>query len=46
MGELIPFPGWIFPFPVSKINFELLGEMENCFEKEVVSSEACKYHKK
>ena len=26
MGEIIPFPVWMIPLPVLKINYELLGE--------------------
>ena len=33
MGEIIPFPVWIIPFPVLKINLELIGENEKCFTK-------------
>ena len=35
MGEIIPFPIWIVPFAVLKINFGVLGENEKHFEKEV-----------
>ena len=42
MGEIIPFPVWIIPFPVLKINFETIGSIEKCFVKEVFSSEAWK----
>ena len=28
VGEKIPFPVWIIPFPVLKINFKLLGSNE------------------
>ena len=34
MGEINPFPVWIFPFPVLKINLEPLGSNE----KHVVKS--------
>ena len=33
--EIIPFPVWIIPFPVSKINFESLGKSKKHFIKEV-----------
>ena len=29
MGEMILFPVWIIPFPVLKINFGLLGNIED-----------------
>ena len=45
MGELIPFPVWMIPFPVSNIDFELLGSNEKHFVKEVFSSEAWKWEK-
>ena len=45
MGEIIIFPVWINPFPVLKINFELLGRYEEDFVKEVSGSEACKWEK-
>ena len=35
MGEIIPFPVWIIPFPVLKIIFEPLGTNERHFVKEV-----------
>ena len=35
MGEIIPFPVWIIPFHVLKINFELLGSNEKHFVKQV-----------
>jgi len=35
VGKIIPFPVWIIPLSVLKINFELLGTNENPFEKEV-----------
>ena len=35
MGEIIPFPVWIFPFPVLEINFETLGTYEKHYIKEV-----------
>ena len=28
MGEMIPFPVWIIPFPVLNISFEPLGSNE------------------
>ena len=28
MGKIIPFPVWIIPFTVLKINFELLGSIK------------------
>ena len=31
MGEIIPFPVWIIPFSVSKIDFEPLGTNEKYF---------------
>ena len=34
MGEIIPYPVWIIPFPVLKINFEPLGTYEKHFIKE------------
>ena len=45
MGEIIPFPVWIIPLPVLKINFEPLGSNDKCFVKEVFSSEAWKWEK-
>ena len=45
MGEIIPSPVWINPFPVSKINFELLGSNEKYVVKEFFSSEAWKWEK-
>ena len=35
MGEIIPFPVWIIPFPALKINFEFLGIYEEDVEKTV-----------
>ena len=35
MGEIIPFPVWVIPFPVLKIIFEPLGTNEKPFVKEV-----------
>ena len=40
VGEIIKFPVWIIPFPVLKINFELLGMNEKHFVKEVFWSQA------
>ena len=34
MGDIIPFPVWIIPFPDLKIKFELLGSNEKHFVKE------------
>ena len=45
MGEVIPFPVWIIPFPALKINFETLGSNEKSFSKEVFLSEACMWEK-
>ena len=33
--EIIPFPVWMIPFPVSKIYFKLLGSKEKHSVKEV-----------
>ena len=33
-GVTIPFLVWIIPFPVLKINFEVLGKNENHFVRE------------
>ena len=33
VGEIIPIPLWIIPFPVLKINFEPLGSNEKHFVK-------------
>ena len=33
--EIIPFPDWINPFPVLKINFELLEKNEGHFVKDI-----------
>ena len=33
MGEIIPFPVWIIPFPDLKIEFELFESNENFFCK-------------
>ena len=35
VGETIPFPVWIIPFPVLKIDFEPLRTNEKYFVKEV-----------
>ena len=35
VGEIIPFPVGMIPFPVLKINSELLGSNEKYFVKEV-----------
>ena len=35
VGEIIPFPAWMIPFPVLKINFKFLGNNEEYFVKEV-----------
>ena len=35
IGEIIPFPVWIIPVPVSKIDFKPLGSNENYSVKEV-----------
>ena len=35
VGEIIPFPVWIIPFPVLKTKFETLGTNEKYFIKEV-----------
>ena len=45
VGEIIPFPVWIIPFPVLKIDFEPFGSYENDVEKEVFRSEAWKLEK-
>ena len=45
MGEIIPFPVWIVPFPVLKINFENFGTNKKYVVKEVFSSEAWKWEK-
>ena len=31
MGEIIPFPVKIIPFPVLKINVDILGKDKKCF---------------
>ena len=33
VGEIIPFPVWMIPLPVLKIDYELLGENERHFVK-------------
>ena len=33
MGEIIPYPVWIIPFPVLKINFGPVGSNEKHFVK-------------
>ena len=33
VGHIISFPVWIIPFPVLKINYEILGENERHFGK-------------
>ena len=45
MGEIIPVPVWIIPFPVLKINFELLGKNKNHFVKEVFHQRYAKLKK-
>ena len=45
MGEIIPFPVWIIPFPVLKNDFELLGSNEKHFVKGVFRSDAWKWEK-
>ena len=42
--EIIPFPVWIIPFLVLKINFELLGVNRDTLE-EVFQSKAWKWEK-
>ena len=45
MEEIIPFPVWIIPITLLKINFETLGTNEKYVVKEVFSSEAWKSEK-
>ena len=45
MGEIIPFPVWIIPFSVLKINFEALGLNKKRSVKELFSSEAWNWEK-
>ena len=45
MGEIIPFPVWIIPFPVLKINYEPLGTNGRHIVKEVFLSEVSKWEK-
>ena len=33
VGDKIPFPVWINPFPILKINYEFLGENKRHFVK-------------
>ena len=40
MGEINPFPVWIIPFPVLKINFEFLDRYGEDVVKEGFRSEA------
>ena len=35
VGEIIPLPVWMIPFPILKIIFEPLGTYEKPFVKEV-----------
>ena len=42
MGDKIPFPVWMIPFLVLKINFETLGTNEKHLVKDILSSEAWK----
>ena len=35
MGEVISFPVWLIPFPVSKMNFEPHGTNEKLFIEEI-----------
>ena len=35
IGEIIPFPVWITPFPVFKTRFELVSKIKKHNEKEV-----------
>ena len=35
LGEIIPFPVWIIPFPILKINSEFLGLNEKHFVKDI-----------
>ena len=45
LGEMIPYPVWIIQFSVLNINFELLGENEKHFVKEIFRLEAWKWEK-
>ena len=36
MEEIVPFPVWIIPFPVLKMNFELLGSIEKSVSLSVI----------
>ena len=35
VGEKIPFPVWIIPFPIFKTSFELVDKIDKHFVKEV-----------
>ena len=35
MGEIIPFPVWLIPYPGLKINFDLLGKYGEDVVKDV-----------
>ena len=35
IGEKIPFPGWIIPFPIFELSFKLIDKIEKDFVKEV-----------
>ena len=45
MGEIIPYPVWIIPLPVLKINFETLRTNERRFVKGVFLSKDWKWEK-
>ena len=45
IGEIIPLPVWIIPFPVLEIHFEFLGRNGEDVVKEVFWSEAYKWEK-
>ena len=34
MGKIIQYPAWIIPFPVLKINFEVIDTNVNCLVKD------------
>ena len=46
MGEIIPFPVWIIPFPVLTINIEFLGKYGAYAVEEVFWSDARKWENK
>ena len=42
IGEIIPFPVWIIPFPVLKPSFKVVDKIKKHFVKEVFRSEVRK----